>query len=157
MANVFNIAKNKIAAGTAAFTTADKFYCSLWTATSAFPIAGTNLDFDTITALEADASWAEATGGGYARDQLGTGVLPAIDDTNDRQQIQFPKATFAAISAGQTIVAALIVWQATPATPSDGSDAPFAAYDVTDTPTNGGTIEIRWNATDGTGDAIYLT
>jgi hypothetical protein len=85
-------------------------------------------------------------------------VLPAIDDTNDRQQIQFPKASFAAISAGQTIVAAVIVWQATPATPADGSDAPFAAYDVTpDTPTNGGTIEIRWNGTDGTGDAIYLS
>ena len=154
--NVFNRAKNLIVNG-AGFGTSNKFYVSLWKQTSALPLSGSALTIDTVSQLEADASWAEVTAAGYTRQQLGPATIPTQDDVNHRQVVQFGKATFSSIASGETIVAAVIVSQQTPSSPSDANDVPFAVYDITDTPTFGGTLEVRWDGIDGVGDVLRLT
>jgi len=156
MANVTNIYKKTLLDYGATAGTANKYRCMLLTACYAFPLAGASLDDDNVTAFLASTP-NEATVGGYARQTLASGGTTGPDDTNDRAAMQFGKATFTSLATGETIVAAAIIWVSTPGAPNDANDYVAMAYDLTDTPTNGGNIEVRWNGTDGTGDALYLS
>lgn len=156
MANVLNIYKKKIIDEGASAATANKYRCMLLTACYTFPLAGASLDDDTVTAFLAGTP-NEASVSGYARQTLTSGGTTGPDDSNDRAAVQFNKATFSSLATGETIVAAALIWVASAGAPNDANDMVAAAYDLTDTPTNGGNIEVRWNGTDGTGDAIYLT
>ena len=156
MANVPNVYKRKVIDEGCSAATANKYRAMLLTACYAFPLAGASLDDDTVTAFLASTP-NEATVGGYARQTLTSGGATGPDDTNDRAAVQFNKATFASLATGETIVAAALLWIAAAGTPNDANDMVAAVYDLTDTPTNGGTIEVRWNGTDGVGDALYLT
>ena len=153
MANVFNVGKKQVM-DAGVVTTAQSKRAMLLEATSAFPIAGTHLDYTSITNMLANASWTELVENPSRVDMASLGTTQ--DDVNDRATAQSQKATFTAVASGGTIVAVVVIHVAAPGTPNDANDEPMTAHDVTDTPTNGGDIEIRWNGTDGTDDFLRL-
>jgi hypothetical protein len=77
---------------------------------------------------------------GYARVTLTTKSVTE-DDTNDFAYMDADDVAFAALTAGQTITWAYLLEFVT----NDADSFLEAAYDVTDTPTNGGVITIVWN------------
>ncbi len=102
--------------------------------------AHTNVpDLDTVAGMEAHADFAELTAGGYGRVAL-TSEAATEDDANDRANIDSDNVTFSAISTGETIVGAFIFDNAGGA---DASRNLIAIYDLTSTPTNGGTVTIN--------------
>ncbi len=158
MPNVLNAYKDKVNREGASATTANKYHAMLLTACYAFPLAGASLDDDTVTAFLAGTP-AELGVSGYVRKALTGGAYVGPDDTNDRATTQFQKASFDSLATGEIVVAAAILWLATPAAVGGGNDSAdlvASAYSLTNTPTNGGTIEVRWGGTDGVGDAIHL-
>jgi hypothetical protein len=78
---------------------------------------------------------------GYARVTLTTKSVTE-DDTNDFAYMDADDVVFAALTTGQTITWAYLLEFVT----NDADSFLEAAYDVTDTPTNGGTITIVWAA-----------
>ena len=101
--------------------------------------AHTNVpDLNTVADMEAHADFAELTAAGYARVAL-TGEAATENDANDRADIDSDNVAFAAISSGETIVGAFIFDNAGGA---DASRNLLFIYDVTSTPTNGGTVTI---------------
>lgn len=102
--------------------------------------AHTNVpDLDTVAGMEAHADFAELTAAGYARVAL-TSEAATEDDANDRANIDSDNVAFAAISTGETIVGAFIFDNAGGA---DASRNLVAIYDLTSTPTNGGTVTVN--------------
>jgi len=95
-------------------------------------------DINFITDMEAHADFAELTGAsGYARVAL-TSVTSTEDDANDRDNIDSADVAFGALGAGGTIVGAWIYKFVT-----NDTDSPIIAiYDLTSTPTNGGTVTV---------------
>lgn len=77
---------------------------------------------------------------GYARVTLTTKSVTE-DDTNDFAYMDADDVAFGALTAGQTITWAYLLEFVT----NDADSFLEAAYDVTDTPTNGGAITIVWN------------
>jgi hypothetical protein len=101
--------------------------------------AHTNVpDLNTVSGMEAHADFAELTASGYARVAL-TGEAASEDDTNDWALLDSGDVAFAAISSGETIVGAFIFIEEGGA---DSSREVLAIYDLTSTPTNGGTITV---------------
>ena len=101
--------------------------------------AHTNVpDLNTVADMEAHADFAELTASGYARVAL-TSEAATEDDTNDWALIDSDNVAFAAISAGETIVGAFIYDHAGGA---DSSRNLYGIYELTSTPTNGGTVTV---------------
>lgn len=96
-------------------------------------------DINFISDMEAHADFAELTASGYTRQAL-TSEAATEDDTNDRANIDSDNVAFGAISSGETIVGAFIFDQAGGA---DSARPVIAIYDLTSTPTNGGTITVN--------------
>lgn len=102
----------------------------------------------TVADVEATAGNTEVSTGGYARQTLtseGTVAGPP-------SAIQAQKATFTALVAGQDVGAAVVFVFVT----NDTDSYAVAFFDVTNTPCNGGNIEIRWNGVDGVGDFLRV-
>lgn len=102
--------------------------------------AHTNVpDLDTVSGMEAHADFAELTGAsGYARVALTTKAVTE-DDTNDWATYDADDIAYGALGTGGTIIGSfLYVFNA-----SDASANLLAIYDVTSTPTNGGTFTLQ--------------
>jgi hypothetical protein len=78
---------------------------------------------------------------GYARVALTTKTVTE-DDTNDFAYLDADDTPFAAMAAGQTVGGAVLYRH----TGSDATAEVLAFYDVTDAPTNGGTMTVVWAA-----------
>lgn len=101
-------------------------------------VATSTPDINFITDMEAHADFAELTGAsGYARVAL-TSEAATEDDTNDWALIDCDDAAFGALGTGGTIVGAFIFIQ----TGSDATASVIAIFDLTSTPTNGGTVTV---------------
>lgn len=100
--------------------------------------AHTNVpDLNTVAEMEAHADFAEITGAvsGYARVAL-TSEAGTEDDTNDWALIDSDDVAFGALGAGETIVGAFVFIEGA----SDAARIVLSIYDLTSTPTNGGTF-----------------
>ena len=106
----------------------------------------------TVTNLLAPATMVEVTVSGYSRQTMTTPTVTQ-DDTNDRANVAAPKVTFQTLGSGQDVGAAIVYKEIG----TDGQDLVISFYLLTNTPTNGGDIEIRWDGVDGTGDFIRMT
>jgi hypothetical protein len=95
-------------------------------------------DLNFVSDMESHADFAELTAGGYARQAL-TGETAAEDDTNDWALIDSDNVSFGAIAAGETIVGAFL-YKHNGGT--DSANEVLAIYDLTSTPTNGGTVDV---------------
>jgi hypothetical protein len=87
---------------------------------------------------------------GYSRQALANETLTE-DDTNDRVYMDADDVTFSSLAAGQTVGWGILYRH----TGNDATAPTISAYDVTNTPTNGGNIVIQWTAP-GSGGVLYL-
>lgn len=90
--------------------------------------------------------------GGYARQSFGLTAFE--DDTNDFAGLDVADITFSALAAGATVGWAAVYRYSTSGSPNTTSDTGqdfLWAYDVTDTPTNGGDITIQLASTSAGG------
>ncbi len=99
----------------------------------------------------------EITVGGYSRQTLAN-LATFEDDTNDFAGLDATDATFATLTAGQTVGGCVVYRYSTSGgstggaqTTGDSGQELIAFYDVTDTPTNGGDITIQWASTSAGG------
>lgn len=101
--------------------------------------AHTNVpDLNFVSEMEAHADFAEVTGAsGYARVALTT-VTAAEDDANDWSLIDAADVSFGALGTGATIVGAFICKY----NASDSASEVLMIFDLTSTPTNGGTVTV---------------
>jgi len=101
--------------------------------------AHTNVpDLNFVDIMEAHADFAELTGAsGYARVALTTETA-SEDDTNDWALIDCDDVAFGALGTGGTIVGAFIYIH----TGSDATAQLIGIFDLTSTPTNGGTVTV---------------
>lgn len=86
---------------------------------------------------------------GYSRQALANETLTE-DDTNDRAYMDADDVTYSSLAAGQTVGWAILYRH----TGSDATAPVIAAYDLTNTPTNGGNIVVQWTAP-GSGGVLY--
>lgn len=102
---------------------------------SGTPDPDTNFVTDLVPATN------ELSVAGYARQTL-AGQTITEDDTNDFAYLQATAPAFASLTTGQTVTWMVLFRQVT-----NDTDSPvYAAYDVTDTPTNGGTITVTFSS-----------
>jgi len=95
-------------------------------------------DINFISDMEAHADFAELTGAsGYARVAM-TGEAATEDDTNDWALLDSDDVAFGALGTGGTIVGAFIFIH----TGSDATASVLGIFDLTSTPTNGGTVTV---------------
>jgi hypothetical protein len=98
-------------------------------------------DINFVADMESHADFAELTSGeasGYARVAL-TGEAVTEDETDNRAEADANDVAFGALGTGGTIVGCFIYKQVT-----NDSDSPvIAIYDLTSTPTNGGTVTVN--------------
>jgi len=99
-----------------------------------------NADHDTVSQITPGTN--EISVSGYARQTLANKSVTE-DDTNDRAIFDADDVVFTSLVAGETVVAAILFKD----TGSDATSKMIGYYDVTDTPTNGGTITISWAST----------
>lgn len=78
---------------------------------------------------------------GYARQTCAGEIITRVD-ASDRVMFDMDDVTFAALTAGQTIIAAILFIH----TGSDATAQLLAYIDIADTATNGGDVVIQWNA-----------
>lgn len=133
---VTNKAKTLIAQGALNLQTADLRMGLLKVCAN---VATSTPDINFITDMEAHADFAELTGAaGYARVALGTKTVTE-DDSIDAAKIDAADVSFGALAAGGTIVGAFIYVNVT-----NDTDSPVVGiYDLTSTPTNGGTVTVN--------------
>jgi hypothetical protein len=120
----------------------------------------TDLDGSTLKVMLVDATYAankdhlfvddgtandpqshEISVAGYARQTLANKVVTR-DDTNDMAYLDGDDVVFSALATGQTIGGAVLLRDAGGA---DTANPLIAFYDLTDTPTNGGSATVQWN------------
>lgn len=96
---------------------------------------------DTVAAIEALASTAEATNSGYARKTLTDTDLTAFapDDTNDRVDLVIADQTFTAVAAGSAWTDICIAYGLNGG--ADSAKVPLTWHDFAVTP-NGGDITV---------------
>jgi hypothetical protein len=83
----------------------------------------------------------ELTVGGYSRQTLG-GVTITEDDANDVAYMDATDPAFTSLVTGETAT-----WAVTFRFVTNDTDSPvYAGYDITDTPTNGGTLNMIFSA-----------
>lgn len=80
---------------------------------------------------------------GYARQVLAN-VAAAEDDTGDLSSLAADAVAFGSLATGQTIDKAIVFVQVT----NDADSYLIGHYDLADTPTFGGDVTLRFNATD---------
>lgn len=100
-------------------------------------------DVDSIQALLALGSTAEATNSGYARQDLTDSDLSAagVDDTNNRMDAALPETTFSSVSAGDSWTDIVIAYDPTGSS-ADSALIPLTIHEFAVTP-NGGDITIN--------------
>lgn len=79
--------------------------------------------------------------GGAGRKTLASTTLTQ-DNPNDRSELTFTNPTWTGLAAGQTIAWAVVVKEIT----NDAASLVLIAFDITDTPTNGGDITLTLDA-----------
>lgn len=95
-------------------------------------------DLNFVNDMEVHADFAELTGAsGYARVAL-TGEAASEVDASDWALLDCDDVAFGALGAGGTIVGAFIFAFVT----NDNDSPVLAIYDLTSTPTNGGTVTV---------------
>lgn len=104
-------------------------------------------DIDTLSALEALASTAEATNSGYARKVLTDADLVAWapDDTNDRVDLDIPDQTWTAVAAGTNWTDLAICYDGDTTAGTDAAIEPLTWHDFAVTP-SGADIVAQINA-----------
>jgi hypothetical protein len=83
----------------------------------------------------------EITVSGYAREALASKVVTR-DDTNNFTYLDADDVVFAALATGETVGGAILFRH----TGTDTTAPVISFYDLTDTPTNGGDLTVRWNS-----------
>lgn len=97
----------------------------------------------------------EISAGGYSRQNVT--LTRFEDDTNDFAGLDSADITFSALAAGATVGGAVLYLYSSSGTlgaggtTGDSGQNLVAFYDVTDTPTNGGDIQIQWASTSAGG------
>lgn len=104
---------------------------------------------DTDNVLD-DLDSDEISVSGYSRQALASESLTE-DDTNDRAYMDADDVTYTGLATGQTVGWCILYRH----TGNDATAPVVSAYDVTNTPTNGGNIVIQW-AAPGSGGVLYL-
>ncbi len=74
---------------------------------------------------------------------LGTKAGPTVDNSNDRNAYTAANPTWTAVAGGSTIGYVVLFKFVS----NDAGSTPIASLDVTDTPTNGGDINVTFDAT----------
>jgi len=91
-------------------------------------------DLDTLADVEADANFAEQTGGGWVRKTLTDtqlAALPAPDDTNNRYGVQVPLVTWTGPTAGSNTTGLLVCYDADTAAGTDANIIPLTHHTFT--------------------------
>jgi hypothetical protein len=102
-------------------------------------------DVDTLAALLATAA-DEVTNTGYARKVLTNGALTVtVDDTNDRQEVDFADQTFTGIGAGDAWTDLVIGYDPDTTGGDDTAIVPLTQHDFAVTP-DGSDITAQLNA-----------
>lgn len=89
-------------------------------------------DLDDLAAVEADANFAEQTGGGWVRKTLESvqlASLPAPDDTNNRYAVALPSVTWTAPTAGSNTTGLLVCYDSDTTSGTDSSIIPLTHHD----------------------------
>lgn len=143
MANVFN--RGKLQLGEQAFSGEDFRILLLRTGTAYSYDPDDNFVADVLTGgvLEISVS-------GYSRQVLAN-VTVTEDDANDRVNYAADAPQFASLASGQTIDAAIVFVQVT----NDADSYLVSYYNLVDTPTNGGNINILFDGQDP-GDFVRI-
>lgn len=105
-------------------------------------------DYDTMAAIEGDASAAEVTNSGYARKVLADADLTAFapDDANDRVDLDIPDQTWTAVGAGSAWTDIIIAYDNDSTSGTDSSVVPLTLHDFAVTP-SGSDITMQVAAT----------
>lgn len=145
---VFNIAKGRIVQLYDNIDTNNPTNSALIvTAFAASDTDATVRDVDTLAAIEALASTAEATNSGYARKVLTDADLVAwaADDTNDRVDLDIPDQTWTAVAAGTNWTDLAICYDGDTTAGTDSNIVPLTWHDFAVTP-SGADIVAQINA-----------
>ncbi len=88
-------------------------------------------DLDDLAAVEADANFAEQTGGGWVRKTLESvqlASLPAPDDTNNRYAVQVPSVTWTAPAAASNTTGLLLCYDSDTTAGADSAIIPLCHF-----------------------------
>lgn len=93
-------------------------------------------DYDTMVAIEGDASAAEVTNSGYSRKVLTDADLTAFapDDANDRVDLDIPDQTWTAVGAGSAWTDIIVAYDNDSTSGTDSSVVPLTLHDFAVTP-----------------------
>lgn len=147
MANVYEDEKMRLLQGLRDFDLPDDIQCLLLRSDGVTPVFVAT--HKKVSDVLAHAQNTEVTVGGYSRQAL-TGETVVLVTPNAEARAN--KATFTSLATGQD-VGAVVTFEENGA---DTVDENIGFYDVTNTPTNGGDIEIRWDGVDGVGSFLDL-
>jgi hypothetical protein len=89
-------------------------------------------DLDTLAAVEADANFAEQTGGGWVRKVLTDTQLAAVptpNDTDNRYDIQLPSVTWTGPTAGSNTTGLLVCYDSDTTGGTDANIIPLTHHD----------------------------
>ena len=88
-------------------------------------------DLDTLAAVEADANFAEQTGGGWVRKTLTDADIAAIsvDDTNNRFPATLPSVTWTGPTAGNNVTGLLVCYDSDTTAGTDSNIIPISHHD----------------------------
>ena len=105
-------------------------------------------DYDTMVAIEGDASAAEVTNSGYSRKVLTDADLTAFapDDANDRVDLDIPDQTWTAVGAGSAWTDIIVAYDNDSTSGTDSSVVPLTLHDFAVTP-SGSDITMQVAAT----------
>lgn len=146
---VFNIAKGKVAEYAARVNANDPTNAALILVvleTTGLQSDALLKDLDTLQAI-IDGGSTEPENAGYVRktlDQAG-GITITTDDTNDRQDVDFPDPTWTAVAAGDTWSKLLICYDSDTTGGTDTNIVPLVSLDFAVTP-DGSDITAQLNA-----------
>lgn len=134
---VFNIAKGRVAYYAGLPAASDALIATLWTSIAS---DATIKDLDTLAAIEADASSAEATTGtvsDYVRKTLGS-VTVTVDDSNDRVDVDCADITWTGLGGANNtaIVKLIICYDADTGSGTDSDIIPLTYHTFDLTPDN---------------------
>lgn len=89
-------------------------------------------DLATLAAVEADANFAEQTGGGWVRKTLESVQLasfPAANNTNNRYDVQVPSVTWTGPTAGSNTTGLLVCYDSDTTSGTDANIIPVTFHD----------------------------
>jgi hypothetical protein len=90
-------------------------------------------DLDTLAAVEADANFAEQTGGSWVRKTLTDSDLSStnyeVDDTNNRFDVSLPSVTWTSPDAGSNTTGLLVCYDSDTTAGTDSNIIPLTHHD----------------------------